>query len=819
MSAALVLVAALTACLAAYSLGHYLCALVFLGARPRPEGGGEGPRDGVTVLVPARHEGERAVRAIRSLLAQDHLGPVDVRLLLKDRSDSSIPHLEVAFPGVPLGEGDEASVEISRSGLRRVSVEFTGADAKSEKVNAAVGRIETPYVALLDCDHEADPDWLRSALGVLYARGARAVQGRRAPLSDRGFFRLWDSLHQHVGCELFNAAFTRMGLTVFFTGTTAVLETELLRERPLGPCITEDIDFSYGLLMGGVRFASDPRSGSREETSPDLYSFLARRRRWASGHTEAFFRHLPALRGSPLTLVERIQFLLHGTHYLVSVLVFALHLLIGLIFAPGLAPASVGAAAGASLVLAAWIAGSQRTMGRRARVVEVAVAFGWMFPAVVIAMNLLQAVLMTDFPRAALPIPGALQVAGLVGLLAPLVVLLVGLARFRRLGVGTLLAVVATWPAAFYLDIYGVLLGMADRASGGARWRPISREGPATVAVPRSVAAVKIDRRWALAGLLLSVFGAGVLYFPTTRIDVADLACEVMEHDGDPWIVPAKRLKGYCGAADPEGPRERGIRTGSFHAVRHDPLETVDPEFWDRLDTTFFCNEAVFAPENVAPLDGGGIRLKLERSEGGAKAFTAGSIATKAAPDARYTYGRFETVMKPPKASGVVSAMFLYRFDPWQEIDMEFLGKDTTRILLNVYYNPGEEGDLYNYGYRGTPVLVDLGFDASLDFHRYAIEWEADEVRWFVDDRLIHARHAGRPTPIPHLPMRFHVNAWPCCSEELAGPFVPSDGPMGAEVRSVTISRWNPPPLARLRGILKGGEKGDWRAEARWIQP
>jgi beta-glucanase (GH16 family) len=180
--------------------------------------------------------------------------------------------------------------------------------------------------------------------------------------------------------------------------------------------------------------------------------------------------------------------------------------------------------------------------------------------------------------------------------------------------------------------------------------------------------------------------------------------------------------------------------------------------------------------------------------------------------------------MKPIKASGVLTAFFLYRFDPWQEIDMEFLGRDTTRILLNVFYNPGIAGDLYNYGYRGTPVIINLGFDAAEDFHRYAIEWDAEEIRWFVDDNLIHRRSAGSPTPIPHLPMRFHINTWPTCSQELAGAFSPEGLPLEAEFKSVSIYGWKPASLPWLSTFADyifpfSASSENWRKKADWIQP
>lgn len=81
---------------------------------------------------------------------------------------------------------------------------------------------------------------------------------------------------------------------------------------------------------------------------------------------------------------------------------------------------------------------------------------------------------------------------------------------------------------------------------------------------------------------------------------------------------------------------------------------------------------------------------------------------------------------------------------------------------------PADRTDL-DYGYRGSPCAIDLGFDASLGFHRYAIEWFPDQIRWFVDDALLHERGSWDPTPIPHLPMTIHANLWPPGSVELAG--------------------------------------------------
>jgi beta-glucanase (GH16 family) len=665
------------------------------------------------------------------------------------------------------------------------------------------------------------------------------------------------------------------------------MRTALLKSSPLTHCITEDIDLSYSLFMRGLKVVANPHSGSREETSPDLYSFLARRRRWASGHTTAFFKHLFLLRQAPVRTRDQLQFLFHGTHYLIVLGVFVLQALIGVYFFTELSWLSQATALGASLCVSLGIAHTQGTKQVVARVLEVLLLWAWLAPALIVLMNVLHAALVGDLSRAALPIHGVVQVIGLVGLGAPIIVLLAGLVGFGQATPRTVIKSVITYPVAFYLDIAGILLGLLDCLTGQNRWRAVSRahhqaaplatslnaghakpldkqlgkplaspraltnqtpkdhhcaSPQTTVADSTAIPAVPTLRTPTHTGVAspvttlfsgiptmlrpallfgLVIFAVGVLYRPSSSIPAAPVACTAQQFDTDPWIVPFKKESSYC-TQTPSAAPTAGSRSGNFKALRTDAFKTIDPTYWDRMDTTFFCNQAVFSPNNIVQMAEGGVKLNIERQAAQDRAYTAADLTTKDTPEAHFKFGRFETVFKPTKEPGVVSSFFLYRFDPWQEIDAEFLGNDTTKILLNVFYNPGQPGDTYNYGLRGTPVVIDLGFDASLEFHRYAIEWEPDEIRWFVDDKLIHVRRAGLPTPIPQLPMRFHVNTWPICSEELAGKFSPTRDSMRSELKSVTIGQWVPPPQKRLMDFVSSlkwwGSAADWRQTAPWLQ-
>jgi hypothetical protein len=119
---------------------------------------------------------------------------------------------------------------------------------------------------------------------------------------------------------------------------------------------------------------------------------------------------------------------------------------------------------------------------------------------------------------------------------------------------------------------------------------------------------------------------------------------------------------------------------------------------------------------------------------------------------------------------------------------VEIVGKRSDCLLVNVFYNPGAESSMFDYGYRGAPTIIRLGFDVSESPHRFAIEWGPDAIRWFVDDQLIHERFNWDPTPIPQLPMSLHVNLWPSRSRELAGCLVQRKLPATAVVTSIAIA-------------------------------
>ena len=131
-----------------------------------------------------------------------------------------------------------------------------------------------------------------------------------------------------------------------------------------------------------------------------------------------------------------------------------------------------------------------------------------------------------------------------------------------------------------------------------------------------------------------------------------------------------------------------------------------------------------------------------ERSIGNYK-YTGGEYRT----DGKYSYGYFSTCMKAAKCSGVVSSLFTYTNQPrWDEIDIEFLGNDTTKVQFNYYTN----------GTGGHEFVYNLGYDASTEFHEYGFSWTQDAIIWYVDGKAVHKATKD----IPQYAGQIMTNVW-----------------------------------------------------------
>jgi GR25 family glycosyltransferase involved in LPS biosynthesis len=262
-----------------------------------------------------------------------------------------------------------------------------------------------------------------------------------------------------------------------------------------------------------------------------------------------------------------------------------------------------------------------------------------------------------------------------------------------------------------------------------------------------------------------------------------------LRHDPSPWI--AEPHAGWAGISASGLAGEE--LSASLRVCFEDDLAQIQSARWLLRNDTFPGNLGLFRPANVTSAASGGLSLAVIEEPLGVRNLSAAAISSHAS----FLFGRFEATLQATNVPGLVTGFFLHRDSPRQEVDIEILGNQPDQLLVNVFYNPGTDGAKFDYGYRGTPAIIKLRFDASKALHKFAIEWDPCEIRWLVDQKLVHRRATWDPTPIPHLPMTLHVNTWPTRSRELAGRLALRALPASAIVSRVAVDSYNADPRAR----------------------
>jgi len=183
---------------------------------------------------------------------------------------------------------------------------------------------------------------------------------------------------------------------------------------------------------------------------------------------------------------------------------------------------------------------------------------------------------------------------------------------------------------------------------------------------------------------------------------------------------------------------------------------------------------AVWTNDNITYSDGK-MKLSIQDKEAEADGVTYPHTAGEARTHKLYGYGDYEVRMKPTNVVGSVSTFFTYT-DKWNkvngvenkhdEIDIEFLGKDTTKVQFNYFVG----------GQGGHEHMHDLGFDASQGFHNYGFRWAEKSITWFVDGQPVYQVNKDNPAELPSQNGRMMASYWPSSLASWSGTYEgPSD--------------------------------------------
>ena len=223
-------------------------------------------------------------------------------------------------------------------------------------------------------------------------------------------------------------------------------------------------------------------------------------------------------------------------------------------------------------------------------------------------------------------------------------------------------------------------------------------------------------------------------------------------------IAAAALAMAYGVPLTPASAEDRSGESVSFF----EGFDAVSPERWFISNgwTNGAHQNCIWSAKNFR-VSGGALELILRKNGEGdappekaseARQFSCAELQTHKT----YGYGTYEFRVSAAAAPGLVSAFFTYvgptpnAQNPHDEIDFEFLGKDSQAVQLN-YFSAGQ-------GHH--EMMAPLGFDASENMANYAFEWLPGSIRWFVNGKLVHEAKSESDKPFPKTPGKIHLSLW-----------------------------------------------------------
>lgn len=146
-----------------------------------------------------------------------------------------------------------------------------------------------------------------------------------------------------------------------------------------------------------------------------------------------------------------------------------------------------------------------------------------------------------------------------------------------------------------------------------------------------------------------------------------------------------------------------------------------------------------WSANNVTRAADGSVNLTLNQAPAGStRPYNGGEVQSNEVA----TTGSWAWVAQAPKMQdGAVFGMFTYKANyatqPWVEFDFEFVGKDTTKVQLNIHMENAAGQHISLDQAKGGPIIVDLGFDASLAKHTYEVSVTTTGATFYIDGKAV----------------------------------------------------------------------------------
>nr|WP_202421349.1 bifunctional polysaccharide deacetylase/glycosyltransferase family 2 protein [Actinomadura rayongensis] len=237
--------------------------------RPQPR---EWP--GVSVIVPAYNEEAGIAATVRSLLATDYPGDLEVVVVDDGSTDATAAIVDaLAPPGVRL--------------VRKAN------GGKPSALNAGIALARHDLLVLVDGDTVFQRDTLRHLVTAMADPGVGAVSGNTKVANRRGLLGRWQHIEYVIGFNLDRRMFDVLQCMPTVPGAIGAFRRTALRSVGGVPedTLAEDTDLTMAICRAGWRVVYEEKAIAWTEAPASLRQLWRQRYRWCYGTLQAMWKH------------------------------------------------------------------------------------------------------------------------------------------------------------------------------------------------------------------------------------------------------------------------------------------------------------------------------------------------------------------------------------------------------------------------------------------------------------------------------------------------------------------------------------------------
>ncbi|GIH95673.1 bi-functional transferase/deacetylase [Planobispora siamensis] len=233
---------------------------------------------GVTVIVPAYNEEAGIEATVRSLVAADYPGALEV-IVVDDGSD------------------DGTAAVVSALGLPGVRMIRRRNGGKAAALNTGVAHASYEIIVMVDGDTVFEPATVGNLVRPMADPAVGAVSGNTKVGNRGGMIGRWQHIEYVIGFNLDRRAFDLLACMPTVPGAVGAFRRSALRAAGglSGDTLAEDTDLTMALCRGGWRVVYAEDAIAWTEAPASLGQMWRQRYRWCYGTLQSMWKHRRAI--------------------------------------------------------------------------------------------------------------------------------------------------------------------------------------------------------------------------------------------------------------------------------------------------------------------------------------------------------------------------------------------------------------------------------------------------------------------------------------------------------------------------------------------